>query len=160
MSSRGRLVLDVKDRGLVIDPKLAKDDGALTSGRRWATPIPRLETSGAAGCTRRPMCSQTPKPMQPEAKNKLNQLRIAVVPLLQHFNACGNAALKLLHCDELLSWELPILMGSFNNGEMEWRRPVNFVAGTCYIRGASPPVKHSHLTETIWARAFVSLKFR
>lgn len=51
-------LLDVKARGLTIDPKLATSDGALGSGRPCRGCFPR-PGSNAAGCTRWPTCWTT-----------------------------------------------------------------------------------------------------
>ncbi len=50
------LLLDVKARGLVIDPKLAIGDGALGFWKAMRQVYPR-HGSNAAGCIRRPTCS-------------------------------------------------------------------------------------------------------
>ena len=50
------LLLDVKARGLVVDPKLAMGDGALGLLEGIAASVSRRHANSAAGFTRRPTC--------------------------------------------------------------------------------------------------------
>jgi transposase-like protein len=71
------LLLDVKSRGLVFDPKLATGDGALGFWKALAQVYPATREQRCWVHKTANVLDKLPKRLQPEAKNKLHQIWMA-----------------------------------------------------------------------------------
>lgn len=71
------LLLDVKSRGLVVDPKLATGDGALGFWKAIAQVYPQTRAQRCWVHKTANVLDKLPKRLQPEAKDKLHQIWMA-----------------------------------------------------------------------------------
>ena len=71
------LLLDVKSRGLVVDPKLATGDGALGFWKAIAQVFPKTREQRCWVHKTANVLDKLPKRLQPEAKEKLHQIWMA-----------------------------------------------------------------------------------